>query len=175
LHFDVFISDGLDEGEACAGDSVEHVHCPKDAAVFFLFDGGELVAWFGEETACFGEADCDPETYKGAVGTALVDVDKDAEDDGLEEGESDDTFSNQRGDYLVCCREVLFYELCLAIGKVGVFRESGNKAINCYSWKAGVKRTYLTAMPRTQYWTCGSMSPAASFILKLPSWKTEYG
>jgi hypothetical protein len=121
LHFDVLISDGLDEGETCAGDSVEHVHCPKDATVFFLFDGGELVAWFGKETACFGEADCDPETYKGAVGTALVDVDKDAEDDGLEEGEGDDAFSDQRGDYLVCCREVLFYELCLAIGKVGVF------------------------------------------------------
>jgi hypothetical protein len=89
--------------------------------VFFLFDGGELVAWFGKETACFGEADCDPETYEGAVGAALVDVDKDAEDDGLEEGEGDDAFSDQRGDYLVCCREVLFYELCLAIGKVGVF------------------------------------------------------
>ena len=45
------------------------------------------------------------------MGTALVDVDKDAEDDGLEEGEGDDALSDQRGDYLVGCREVLFHEL----------------------------------------------------------------
>jgi len=102
LDVHILIPNTLNEGQSRSGNSVEHVHCPEHTTVFFLFDGAELVTWLGEETNCFGEPDSDAETYEGTVGTAGMDIDENAEDNGLEEGEGDDAFSDEGSDYLVC-------------------------------------------------------------------------
>lgn len=53
-----------------------------------------------------------------------MDVDKDTEDNGLEEGERNDSFSYEGGDDLICRGEIFLHEFGFTVRKIWVFCES---------------------------------------------------